>query len=144
MFIRQVCFVGVDPPLVRNLHSHTGCSYGILVHWMARIYIATALGQQELGRSSDIALRSTHRVLLAETQTRDKLLSRHHISEKWEILAACRSMKQIIACHSKAIVDKNRLGTFHYLKCIISHLQLPTIDHLLFIAQLIKKVRPLS
>ena len=28
MFIRQACFVGVGPPLVRNLHSHTGCSYG--------------------------------------------------------------------------------------------------------------------
>ena len=28
MFIRQACFVRVDPPLVRNLHSRTGCSNG--------------------------------------------------------------------------------------------------------------------
>ena len=27
MFIRQACFVGVDPALVRNLHSHTGCKF---------------------------------------------------------------------------------------------------------------------
>ena len=39
MFIRQACFVGVDPPLVRNLHSHTGCSYGNCA-LLARIYIA--------------------------------------------------------------------------------------------------------
>ena len=38
MFIRQACFVGVDPPLVRNLHSHTGCSYGNCA-LLARIYI---------------------------------------------------------------------------------------------------------
>ena len=32
MFIPQACFVGVDPPLVRNLHSHTGCSNGNCSH----------------------------------------------------------------------------------------------------------------
>ena len=33
MFIRQACFVGVDPPLVRNLHSHTGCRNGNCPWW---------------------------------------------------------------------------------------------------------------